>query len=333
MDTKQATILVGRGGRDARASARFLALAERLSSRLGAPVTPAFLASEPGVENTLRDLFQQGARSFLLMPFFLYEGVQVRVGLAGRVAAALESLPGATAETLPTLQDEPAVEDVLFDRLLDRLPAAPPPLSGQEIEKRSYEIIASALGELPPEGPDRDRERVVRRVVHAAGDLGFARSLLFRDGAVRAGVEALRCGKNLFADVGMLASGITRVDAARIATGIADPDVAAAAKRENATRAAAAVEKYADFWAGGILAVGNAPTALWRLLDLCRRGATPPSLTVGLPVGFVGAAEAKAALWESGLPAITNRGRRGGSPAAAAAVNAIAILAGESAGA
>ncbi|MDR0362031.1 MAG: precorrin-8X methylmutase [Planctomycetota bacterium] len=324
MDQQHAIVLLGHGGHDSEANAAFFPLAERLTLRLGAAVTPAFLAAQPGLVETARTLYDAGARSFLVLPYFLRAGRHVLRDLPRLIGVCADHLPDAVFETLPSLQDDPAVEDALLDRLIDRIGSGAPPHSAADIEKRSYEIIAAALGRAA-DGSAADA--VARRVVHATGDLSFARSLLVRPGAPEAGIAALSAGKNVFVDVRMLSAGITRVDAARIGFGIADPDVVEKAKGENSTRAAAAVEKYADFWAGGIIAVGNAPTAIWRLLELCGGGARLPALVVGLPVGFVGAAEAKAALWDSGLPAITNRGRRGGSPAAAAAVNALALLA------
>ncbi|MFW5846050.1 MAG: precorrin-8X methylmutase, partial [Planctomycetota bacterium] len=116
----------------------------------------------------------------------------------------------------------------------------------------------------------------------------------------------------------MVAAGCTRVSSL---CGIDNPDVIAAAKAAGGTRAACAMRVLAEHIQGGIVAIGNAPTAIWSLLRLHAETGLQPALVIGLPVGFVGASESKQALWESGLPCITNVGPRGGSPWAAAAVN------------
>jgi precorrin-8X/cobalt-precorrin-8 methylmutase len=122
----------------------------------------------------------------------------------------------------------------------------------------------------------------------------------------------------------MLEAGITRVEN-KILCGIDHEDVIAAARQKGCTRAAAAMEKFASQMDGAIVAVGNAPTALWKVMEIAR-GGPQPAVVVGLPVGFVGARESKLALIESGLCYISNTSPRGGSPVAAAAVNALAML-------
>lgn len=321
-------ILLGHGSRNEEANAGFVALGERLAERLGVGVSPAFFSiSEPGLENVLKNAYAGGERKFAIMPYFLYQGQHVRTDIPELLEQCRRDLPGADITMLPTLENDPAVEDVVLDRLEGLLSYGQLPTGGMEIEERSHAMLDTLLkGVLPG---DAREARLVRRLAHASGDLSFARGVRIGKGAVAAGIEAIRAGRNIFVDVKMLAAGITKAADNEVFCGIDDPDLAEQARAKGSTRAAEAVEKYADMWAGGILAVGNAPTALWRLMELCRRGARPPALVVGLPVGFVGAAESKAALWESGLPCITNLGRRGGSPVAAAAVNALALLAGE----
>jgi precorrin-8X/cobalt-precorrin-8 methylmutase len=159
---------------------------------------------------------------------------------------------------------------------------------------------------------------VTERVVHASADLEYAETLVADEATLRAGREALLAGAPLVCDTRMVAGGITRREAA---VPLLDPRAAELAAAEGITRTAAAMRlAVADTGPGGVWVVGNAPTALFELL------ATPPrapALVVGLPVGFVGAAEAKAALAASGLPFVANRGEKGGSAVAAAAVNAL----------
>jgi precorrin-8X/cobalt-precorrin-8 methylmutase len=184
------------------------------------------------------------------------------------------------------------------------------------IEAESYRILRSRvdLGVWP----DGDRD-VVARIVHATADVSFADSCVIGPHAVARLEEALAGGAPVVVDAAMVAAGITRYPTACLLDEVptAPP---------GSTRAAAALALAAGRWPeGAVFVIGNAPTALAELLRLHHAGAVDPAAVVGLPVGFVGAAEAKADLAVSGLAArsITNRGERGGSPAAAAAVNAV----------
>jgi precorrin-8X/cobalt-precorrin-8 methylmutase len=159
---------------------------------------------------------------------------------------------------------------------------------------------------------------VAERVCHASADLSFADSLLLDEDALRAGCAALAGGAPIYADARMVAAGITSRD---VRVPLADPRVAGLAEQLGVTRSAAAMALAAgEAPPGAIWVVGNAPTAL---LQLLQEPPAAPALIVGLPVGFVGAAEAKAALAASGLPCVANRGERGGSAVAVAAVNAL----------
>jgi precorrin-8X/cobalt-precorrin-8 methylmutase len=189
-------------------------------------------------------------------------------------------------------------------------------MTAHPIEVESYRIMAERVDLSSWPLPAR---AVVARMIHASADLDFATSARLTDGAVGAGVAAVRAGAPVVCDGHMVRVGVTGVDAVCLLDEVptAPP---------GSTRAAAAFElaagRHPD---GAIFVVGNAPTALVALLAMQVR----PALVVGLPVGFVGAAESKAALLASGLPCITNVGEKGGSAVAAAAVNAIVRLAKE----
>ena len=197
------------------------------------------------------------------------------------------------------------------------------PSDGAAIERRSYEIIDRQLGDWG--SADAGARRIVRRVVHATADISFARTLRIHPQAIQRGREALAAGKPILCDVKMLQAGMTKFRG-EILCAVDRPEVAALARANGCTRSAAAMELLAPHIAGAIVAIGNAPTALWKIMELARNGGPRPALVVGLPVGFVGAREAKLALWESGLCSITNTNSRGGSSVAAAAVNALATL-------
>jgi len=192
----------------------------------------------------------------------------------------------------------------------------------QDIETKSFEIIEEEL-----RGVDIPAEHlpIVRRVVHATADFGFVESLRFHQDAVSAGIAAIRAKANIVTDVNMVKAGITRRFPGEVLCVIGDDEIAARAKERGTTRAVAAMGALAEDIDGGIVVIGNAPTALETVIDLSERGEARPALVVGTPVGFVGAAESKDRLIASDLVYISNVGRRGGTPVAVAAVNALIL--------
>jgi precorrin-8X/cobalt-precorrin-8 methylmutase len=197
---------------------------------------------------------------------------------------------------------------------------------GAEIYKKSFATIRSEsdLSQVPP-----DLEKVVVRMIHGCGITDIARDIEASPLAAEIGRKALANGAAIFCDAHMVADGITRsrlpANNAVICT-LKDPTVPELAKKIGNTRSAAALEFWLPNLAGSVVAIGNAPTALFRLLELLDEGASQPALIVGMPVGFVGAAESKAELAANsrGVPFITIHGRRGGSAMTAAAINALA---------
>ena len=185
------------------------------------------------------------------------------------------------------------------------------------IEAQSYRILSERvdLSHLAP-GP----RAVVARIIHASADLEFATTTVAPEAAVEAGVDALRRGAAVVTDVEMVRHGLTGIDAhCYLADAVAEPDL---------TRSAAAMRIAAERHPeGAVVVVGCAPTALFEVVALAAAGRFRPALVIGLPVGFVGAAESKEAARASGLPAITNVGEKGGSAVAAAACNALRRLA------
>lgn len=183
------------------------------------------------------------------------------------------------------------------------------------IEAESYRILRS-LVDLSHLGPIS--RAVAERVIHASADLEYAESLVLDEQTLRNGLDALRSGARLAADVKMVAAGITSRDARCF---VSDPRAARlSAEQAGTTRSAAGFRvAFEEVGAGAVWVVGNAPTALFALMEM----EAEPALIVGLPVGFVGATESKADLAASGLPCLTNVGTKGGSAVAAAAVNAL----------
>jgi len=197
---------------------------------------------------------------------------------------------------------------------------------GAAIYERSFAIIRAEadLSRFSVEEAD-----IAVRMIHACGVVAAARDIVFGGDLVAAARGALASGAAILCDAEMVAHGITR---ARLRANndvicmLNDPRVAALAKQKDTTRSAAAIELWRDRLAGAVVAVGNAPTALFHLLELIDGGAPKPAAILGLPVGFVGAAESKEALAKDsrGVPFLTVRGRMGGSAMTAAAVNALA---------
>jgi precorrin-8X/cobalt-precorrin-8 methylmutase len=197
---------------------------------------------------------------------------------------------------------------------------------GAEIYRRSFATIRQEadLSRVPP-----DLEKLAVRVIHACGMVDAAGDLVFSEGAGKAGREALASGAPILCDARMVAEGITRARLPaknRVICTLGDPQVPDLATRIGNTRSAAALELWRPDLAGSVVAIGNAPTALYRLLEMLDDGAPRPALILGFPVGFIGAAESKDELAANsrGVPFVALRGRRGGSAIAAAAVNALA---------
>jgi precorrin-8X/cobalt-precorrin-8 methylmutase len=194
------------------------------------------------------------------------------------------------------------------------------------IYRRSFELIREEgdFSRLP-----KELHPLAMRLVHAVADPSILADLIWSEGAVDAGRRALGRGAPVLVDAQMVAHGIIR---ARLPAGNAvtclldDPAVLALSRQHKTTRSAAALELWVPLLDGAVVAIGNAPTALFRLLELIEAGAPHPALVLGFPVGFVGAAESKTALEANrfGIAFVALAGRRGGSALAAAAVNALA---------
>ncbi|MGW1491676.1 precorrin-8X methylmutase [Streptomyces sp. NPDC002402] len=197
---------------------------------------------------------------------------------------------------------------------------------GAAIYRQSFATIRA---EADLAGLPADVSQVAVRMIHACGMVDLVRDLSFTADVVARAREALRGGAPILCDVAMVASGVTR---RRLPAGndvvctLSDPSVPGLAAKLGTTRSAAALELWRERMEGAVVAVGNAPTALFRLLEMIEEGAPRPAAVIGVPVGFIGAAESKDALAEhpSGLEHLVIRGRRGGSAMAAAALNAIA---------
>lgn len=196
------------------------------------------------------------------------------------------------------------------------------------IENRSMELIAPHLEGL---NLDERATKVYSRLIHASGDVGYAPITRVHPEAIDCAIEALKSGAHIYTDVEMVRTGINKKKLAsfggEVHCLVADADVAVRAKELGITRSMVAMRQFGNALDGSIVAIGNAPTALFEVLRMVREEGIRPACIVGIPVGFVGAAESKAELAENGIvPYITVEGTKGGSPIAAAAVNALMYL-------
>jgi precorrin-8X/cobalt-precorrin-8 methylmutase len=197
---------------------------------------------------------------------------------------------------------------------------------GATIYAESFATIRTEadLSRVPP-----DLEQVVVRMIHACGDVDIVSLVEASDDVASAARTALMAGRPIWCDSNMVAHGITRSRLPAdnlVRCTLRDPGIAEAALKTGNTRSAAAVDRWLEDLDGAVAVIGNAPTALFRLLELVLEGAAAPAAIIGIPVGFIGAAESKQALASipHGIPYLTVHGRRGGSAMAAAAVNALA---------
>ncbi|HEY4345511.1 MAG TPA: precorrin-8X methylmutase [Parvibaculum sp.] len=196
---------------------------------------------------------------------------------------------------------------------------------GAAIYRRSFAIIRA---EASLDRFTRDEEKIAVRIIHACGMVEVAGAIRFSPNLVASARAALSAGASILCDSKMVANGVTRARLPadnEVICMLDHPDVAALATKIGNTRSSAAMELWGERLKGAVVAVGNAPTSLFHLLDMLDRGAPRPAAVLGFPVGFVGAAESKDALARDGrLPFVIVEGRRGGSAMAAAAINALA---------
>ena len=197
---------------------------------------------------------------------------------------------------------------------------------GQSIEDESMQIIENEIG---PHSYNEQEWPIVRRVIHSTADFDFAKDnrIIFHKDAIKNGLEALKNGSSVVVDVngiiGLLNKQNPKDFGNNVICNISEPSIMEAAKEAGKTRAQMSMRIAKEDMNGGIVVVGNAPTALLEVMVMIREGITKPALVIGIPVGFVSAVESKDELSKMDIPFITNQGRKGGSPCASAIVNAL----------
>ena len=197
---------------------------------------------------------------------------------------------------------------------------------GQSIEDESMQIIENEIGSHPY---NEQEWPIVRRIIHSTADFDFARDnkIIFQKNAVQSGLDALKNGCSIIVDVngivGLMNKQNPKDFGNNVICNISEPSLIEEAKKENKTRAQMSMRIAKEDMNGGIVVIGNAPTALLEVMEMIREGITKPALVIGIPVGFVSAVESKDELAKMDIPFITNQGRKGGSPCASAIVNAL----------
>lgn len=271
----------------------------------------------PAVMDAIEEAVKAGAASLVIHPYFLSSGVHVTEDIPGIIRKAEALYPNVSFTYTEPLGISEEIVNVVEYRIKAARGIAP-----ERIESESFTILSK---EMDFSGLPEETRPVVARVVHATADFDFRSSLLFHPDAVKAGLSAIREGKNILTDVEMIRAGINIKSLGRWG-GRALCGIGGVTPVKGKTRAEAAIEEGLDEEVG-IVAVGNAPTALLKCMELISSGRARPALVVGVPVGFVRAVESKALLAAKSYPYITSVGRKGGSTVAAAIVNALLKMA------
>ena len=198
----------------------------------------------------------------------------------------------------------------------------------EQIEKKSFQLIEERV---PSHSFNREEWTIVKRMIHATVDFDLVHDTKFHPEAIAKGIASLRRGTPIITDTKMVKAGISlkmlRKYKTKILCAISHPEVIKEAKLSGKTRASTAMQKMNSLMDGSIIAIGNAPTALFEVLKLAEKGVYKPALIIGVPVGLVGARESKEMLMKEAIPYITVRGEKGGSPLAVSIINSLAVLA------
>lgn len=291
-------------------------------------VRPGYLQfAQPDIMEAIKCCVQDGARKIIIHPYFLMSGMHVTSDIPGIIKEAGEAFPD-----VEFIYTEPlGIHSKLAQIVQERIQAAPG-LKPEEIEKKSFEIISEEidLSDVPAE-----RLPIIKRVIHSTADFEFRHSLVFHPDAIKTGLAAIKAGKDILTDIEMVKAGINKKLLSRWGGKVVcnlEGSEGRGHGSENKTRSEMGIESALKEKNNiGIIAIGNAPTALLKTIEILNdpqlQALNSGLLVVGVPVGFVKAIESKALLAEQKFPFITNLSRKGGTPVAVAIVNALLKMA------
>lgn len=284
--------------------------------------------AEPDIMGAIKECVDGGVDRIILHPYFLYSGMHVTKDIPEMIKDAKSKYPG-----VEFVYTEPlGIHDKLIQIVAERIRSAGV-LLPEEIEEKSFEILSE---ETDLSAFQTEQLPIIKRIIHATADFEFKDMLMFHPDAVRTGLEAIKAGKNILTDIEMVKTGIIKrwLDpwGGKAICRLNDEDVVRLSKETGKTRSEIAIEKGINENIG-IIAIGNAPTALLKVIDILSSPLAPYPLplVIGVPVGFVKALESKTLLAAQNFPFITNLSRKGGTPVAVAAVNALLKMAEEEA--
>ena len=327
-DFMEALLILGHGSRltEANKTLKYMADMVKVLGKIEM-VEVAFLQfGKPDFFQGVSACISKGAKKVIIHPYFLYKGRHFLEDIEEMIEKVTRQYPDVEFILTEPLGIHENIARVVLERTAKNAKKIRP-VKPHEIEEKSFEIIDSNLGKAGFSEPEMP---IVKRVIHATADFDFENSLRFHPDAVKAGIRAIRSGKNILVDVHMVEAGINKKKLGKfngqVVCHVSRPDVFEASEKTGRTRSETAIETGAgeDI---GIVAVGNAPTALYKVMRLIKDGQFSPELVVGVPVGFVKAIESKEVLLHMDYPFITSLGRKGGSPVAVAIVNALINMA------
>lgn len=289
---------------------------------------------DPGIMEAIKSCVRDGATRVVIHPYFLTDGTHVKRDIPSIIREAGERFPD-----VRFIYTEPlGVHNKMAQVVLERIHSASG-IRPEEIEKKSFGMISD---EADLSGLPEERHPVIKRVIHTTADFEFQNSLVFHPDAIKAGIRAIRAGRDILTDVEMVKTGINKNMlkqwGGKVTCNILVPDAngeSGGNEKVIQTRSERGIEQaLKENHNIGIIAIGNAPTALLKVIDILNNTdiGSPRMLVIGVPVGFVKAVESKALLARQDFPFITNISRKGGSTVAVAIVNALLKMAQDSLG-
>lgn len=323
---KKGILFVAHGSRRKEANQQVIDLASRLKISLRTDdICVAFMElASPSISDGVKELIGNGISEIVVYPYFLFRGIHTTSDVPEILDKSIQDTnKNVTWRMMEPVGVHPGVYDCVRESLVSEIGAFQyESVLPEKIEDRSMEIIEEELFGINI--PEKEKF-IVKRVIHTTGDFSFLNSLRFHPDAVETGLRAVREKRPIFTDVSMVASGINKKHGHDVRCILYEPEVAELSQKNQITKSEAAMLCLGEKLNGAIIAIGNAPTALRRVVELINKENIRPGLIIGTPVGFVNALESKTELIKSSLncPFITNVSRRGGSAVAAAIVNAL----------